>query len=358
MRATRTLLATAMMAALMHVPSTVLAQTAQPAVASATAKSLAPRQPTDWVEYDTTTVTPVLDAVTGHLLAARKAIASNDNAAGAEALHAAALELNAQADRASKVEGSAAQVKAAKETKQKLAALSRRLEKTAAQVKAGKVPTLAALDTQIGQAARADLDRRWLVSDVTTWYPVVEEPHRHLVAAMEAYGKKDYKAAAAEVHKAAAYVRLEAARAAGDTRVALLSLSADLDKVGRDIGKGTVKDAKWLENKFSRVEHALALSHRAKAAEAWGRKAYDEAGYELKAAAHGLENAARWSGNEAKDVAADAVSGTRALGDKLIAGGTWAKDEVAKAFETLGTAIDRLGQKIGSKVRTATVKLG
>ena len=59
---------------------------AQPAVASATAKSLAPRQPTDWVEYDTTTVTPVLDAVTGHLLAARKAIASNDNAAGAEAL--------------------------------------------------------------------------------------------------------------------------------------------------------------------------------------------------------------------------------------------------------------------------------
>ena len=38
MRATRTLLATAMMAALMHVPSTVLAQTAQPAVASATAK--------------------------------------------------------------------------------------------------------------------------------------------------------------------------------------------------------------------------------------------------------------------------------------------------------------------------------
>jgi len=160
------------------------------------------------------------------------------------------------------------------------------------------------------------------------------------------------------VHKAAAYVRLEAARAAGDTRVALLSLSADLDKVGRDIGKGTVKDAKWLENKFSRVEHALALSHRVKAAEAWGRKAYDEAGYELKAAAHGLENAARWSGNEAKDVAADAVSGTRALGDKLIAGGTWAKDEVAKAFETLGTAIDRLGQKIGSKVRTATVKLG
>ena len=109
------------------------------------------------------------------------------------------------------------------------------MEKTAAQVKVGKVPTLAALDTQIGQAARADLDRRWLVSDVTTWYPVVEEPHRHLVAAMEAYGKKDYKAAAAEVHKAAAYVRLEAASSGGDTRVALLSLSADLDKVGRDI---------------------------------------------------------------------------------------------------------------------------
>ena len=43
---------------------------------------------------------------------------------------------------------------------------------------------------------------------------------------------------------------------------------------------------------------------------------------------------------------------------KLPCQGPWAKDEVAKAFETLGTAIDRLGQKIGSKVRTATVKLG
>lgn len=155
MRATRTLLATAMMAALMHVPSTVLAQTAQPAVASATAKSLAPRQPTDWVEYDTTTVTPVLDAVTGHLLAARKAIASNDNAAGAEALHAAALELNAQADRASKVEGSAAQVKAAKETKQKLAALSQRLEKTAAQVKAGPYARCFGYADRAGSARRS-----------------------------------------------------------------------------------------------------------------------------------------------------------------------------------------------------------
>lgn len=69
-------------------------------------------------------------------------------------------------------------------------------------------------------------------------------------------------------------------------------------KSGATLERSTVKDAKWLENKFSRVEHALALSHRVKAAEAWGRKAYDEAGYELKAAAHGLENAARWSGNE------------------------------------------------------------
>lgn len=56
------------------------------------------------------------------------------------------------------MEGSAAQVKAAKETKQKLAALSQRLEKTAAQVKVGKV-LRSALDTQIGQAARADLDQ-------------------------------------------------------------------------------------------------------------------------------------------------------------------------------------------------------
>jgi hypothetical protein len=97
---------------------------------------------------------------------------------------------------------------------------------------------------------------------------------------------------------------------------------------------------------------ALALAHRAKAAESWAHKEYDKAGYELKAAAHGLESAAGWVGTEAKAGAAAAVA------DKLASGATWAREEVAKGFESLGHAINALGQKLGSRKKAAPVDVG
>ena len=103
---------------------------------------------------------------------------------------------------------------------------------------------------------------------------------------------------------------------------------------------------------------ALALAHRAKAAESWVHKEYDRAGYELKAAAHGLESGAGWAGVEAKAGAASAVADIRALGDKLASGATWTREEVAKGFESLGNAINALGQKIGSSKKAAPVNVG
>lgn len=108
-----------------------------------------------------------------------------------------------------------------------------------------------------------------------------------------------------------------------------------------------------MDKAFADANHALALAHRAKAVESWTAKAYDQAGYELKEAAHGLESAAAWTGTEAKTAAAAATSDARALGDKLASGGVWAKDEVAKGFESLGTALNKLGRAIGSKAKAA-----
>src|ERR1019366_3353182 len=109
---------------------------------------------------------------------------------------------------------------------------------------------------------------------------------------------------------------------------------------------------------FAKANHALALAHRTKAAESWGRKEYDRAGYELKAAAHGLESAAGWAGGEVKADASATVADTRALGDKLASGATWTRDEVAKDFEALGKSINALGQKIGSTKKASPFKPG
>ena len=174
----------------------------------------------------------MLDDVSSHLATARAVLAKKDLPAASEAMRAAAQALQTRGDRAAKVDSqlAATAMKLARDTHARLVALAKKLDATALQIKAGKVTITAALDKIINKASRADLERRWLVSDVTTWYPVIEEPQRHFTAAAEAFAKKDYKAAAIEVRKAEAYLRLESARATGDARKSLDTASAGLEK--------------------------------------------------------------------------------------------------------------------------------
>jgi hypothetical protein len=370
MKLQTTVLAAAVVLAFAQLPLTAAAQNATPAVpASSPAATVAApaakapvtaKSPTDWIEYDDATYTPVLDDVSQALANARAALAKKDNAKAADAMTAAARALEAQADRAGRIDRqrAAADMKLARDTHARMTALTKKLDATAAQIKAGKVVDTVALDKTLDKAARADLERRWLVTDVTTWYPVSEEPQRHFGAAVEAYAKKDYKAAAAEVRKAAAYVRLEAARATGEAAKGLDTARGDLEKTAQALDKGALKTEKAMDQVFARANHALAIAHRTKAAESWARKAYDLAGYELKAAAQGLDSAASWVGGEAKGAASAAATDARAVGDKLASGGVWAKDEVAKGFESLGSALNKLGQSIGTKTKASPFDVG
>lgn len=365
MNARHSILATAALALLTQLPIAALAKAAQPAAApaSAAAAAKAPivtKSPTEWIEFDDLSVTPVVDDVSSHLAAARAALAENDNAKAAEAMHAAARALQAQGDRATTLDRhrAAADLKSAKDVHLKMTALTKQLDAAAAQIKAGKVTSTAQLDKIIGKAQRADLEHRWLVTDATTWYPVADEPQRHFGAAAEAYAKKDYKAAATEVRKAASFVRLESARAAGDVKRGLDTAGADLQRTAAALDKGALKSEKDMEKTFARSEHALALAHRARAAESWSRKSYDQVGYELKAAAQGLESGAAWVGNEAKAAASTATADARAIGDKLASGGVWAKEEIAKGFESLGSGLNKLGRSTGSKHKAAPFNAG
>jgi hypothetical protein len=192
------------------------------------------------------------------------------------------------------------------------------------------------------------MERRWLVTDVTTWYAVSEEPQRHFTDAVAAFAMKDYRAAATDIRKATSYLRLEADRATGAAKQELERVVGELDVLAASVERGAIKHEQSMTRVFARADHALALEHRSKAAESWARKEYDKAGYELKAAAQGLESAASWIGGEAKAGASATVADTRALGDRLVAGGAWTRDEIAKGFESLGNGINALGQKIGS----------
>jgi hypothetical protein len=323
--------------------------------------------PVDWILYDGISYTPVVDNVSRHLDAARKAFDAKDNKKAAAEMRAVADELKLQAARAGKVSGSleqadkallAADTKFAWDTAKRMNASALKVSSAAAAIESGKIKTKADLDKAIDKAARADMERRWAVTDVTTWYPVSEEPQRHFLDAAAAYAKNDLRTATVEILKASSYVRLEAGRATGEAKQELDSSVAQLDKLAAAVEKGAVKGEQSMVKVFAKADHALALAHRSKAAESWAHKEYDKAGYELKAAAHGLEAAAGWAGGEAKAGASAAVADTRALGDKLVSGANWTRDEVAKGFESLGNSLNAVGQKIGSTKKASAFHAG
>lgn len=358
------LIPAAVLLALSQVPSVAAAQTAQAPVAPAmSASAAAPKAafvakaPDEWIRFDDASYTPVVDDVSRHLADARLALSKKEGVKAAEAMRAAARALGAQADRAAAADQhrAAADVKLARDTHTRIAALVKKLDATAAQVEAGKLTTTAQLDKTFDKAARADLERRWLVTDIATWYPVAGEPQRHFTAAAEAVARKDYKAAATEVRQGESYLRLESARAVGDAKQALNDAHAGLDKMARGLDNGVVETQAQMHKTFAAADHALALADRARSAQSWAAKAYDRAGYELKAAANDLEGAAMWTGTEAKTAAASATADARALGDKLISGGVWAKDEAAKTFDAFGAALNQLGASIGTQAKAAPV---
>lgn len=331
----------------------VAAQTSLPAVA--TKAPMQTSAPQDWIIYDDTYYTPVVDDLTRHLDAARKAFDAKDDKKAAIEMRAAAEELKKNAARADK-EGQAllAADRALLADDQRFVAdfvkrindSALKTSDAASAIESGKIASKADLDKAIDKAARSDIERRWLVTDVSVWYPVSEEPQKHFTNAAAAYARKDYTAAATDLRKAGSYLRLEAGRASGQARQALDSSVLEVDKLAAELAMGTVKDQQAMTRVFARADYALALAHRSQAAASWTRKAYDQAGYQLKAAAHGLESAAGWVGSEAKTAAAETVAEVRALGGKLASGAKWTNAEVARGMESLGNGINSLGRKI------------
>lgn len=352
-------IAVAMLVATTQLAGMAYAQASKPLAEPVLATTKIPIQtkaPEDWIIYDETTYTPVVDAVSRHLNAARKAFDAKDNKKAAAEMHAVAHELKLQAARAKKEGRSlvnadkatmAADRKVTQDTIKRMNASALKVSSAAKAIESGKITKRADLDKAIDKATRADMEHRWLISDVTIWYPVSEEPQRHFMDAIEAHAKKDYEAAATDIRKATSYLRLEASRASGETKQELESSVAQLDALAASVEKGAVKDAQSMAKAFAKANQALAREHLSKAVESWTRKEYDKTSYELKAAAHGLESATGWVGGEVKAGASATVADTRALGDKLASGVTWTEDEVAKGFELLGNSINALGEKIG-----------
>lgn len=309
--------------------------TASPAASTQTAKAeIKSKSPTDWYVVDDTQFIPVLDGLGEHMLAARNSFLKKDNKAAAMHVREGATFLTKE------------ESKARAEDREKLKATVTDLNTLAASLDKGAVKEVRQIDTAYAKAHQTDTERLWVIADEQTWGPYIEEPDAHFSKAHDSFLKQDYKAAATEIRKAVAYVKLESGRAVTDSQKALNASAQELETLAKDVEKGTVKDVKKLDDTFARADQSLAKSHYVKASESWGKKLYDKTGYELKAATHSLEKAASWAGNEASAAASTAVKDGRLVTGKLIAGTGWAVDEVGKAIDSVGQGIEQLGRKV------------
>ena len=176
---------------------------------------------------------------------------------------------------------------------------------------------------------------------------VLADEHEHYFKkAHEAFLKKNYMTAAADIRKAVGFLKLDAAAADSEGRKALSDTVNELEKLAKDTEKGKVTSAKVLEQAFSHADYALAKAQHSKATESWAKKMTKETGHALKNAAIHLENAAKWAGHKFETGAVDVIKGARRVAGKLIEGVGWVPEEVGKGITAIGTEISKLGKKI------------
>jgi hypothetical protein len=190
-------------------------------------------------------------------------------------------------------------------------------------------------------------DDQWVVEE-QLWVVFIDEPTLHIRAAREDFMNKDAGAAAAQIRKVAAFLRIDAGRASGAARRGLLTSASELDRLARSVKNGTVKSVRELDRVFARTYHSLAEYQYLMASEAWEKGQPCKAGHALKSAANCIEQGFKCAGHAVDTGTRKTLNAARDLSGKLIEGTGKVGEGVGTVIEDCGKAITRLGQRIGS----------
>jgi len=182
----------------------------------------------------------------------------------------------------------------------------------------------------------------------------VESPGEHFHKARQSFLKKDYEAAAEEIRKSAAFMKLEEARANAEGKKLLTTSIDELEKLATDVEKGTVTSAATLNHAFAKAHYALAKHHYLRAMEYKAKGAGTKLGHALKASALHLEHGFAWAGHEMDAGTVAVIKDTGLVAGKLIEGGGWVGKEAGGAVDKIGVEIEKLGKKLEPTKKSST----
>ena len=182
----------------------------------------------------------------------------------------------------------------------------------------------------------------WLLIEEDVWYQLADEPDRHFLQARLHYLQKDKEAAAADIRKATAMLKLATSMSEGDAKKALQGSIFELEVLAAEAKAGKVRSARTLDRIFARSYEALAAHNTQHAIAHLKKEEPEKAAFHLRAAARDIDHAYAWAGVEAGDAAVATLRSAEELGRKLLEGAAGAVRDALKAGAALHEELEDL----------------
>lgn len=191
-----------------------------------------------WIPVDQDVWTIVMEEPQAHLMSAQEDLANKD------------------------VKGAAAEIRRAdtflKIQEKRLAVSSRQLSRLAKDIETGKIISPKEVDETFNRAVSVLDHHQTLIpvmAGADTLY--MDEADYHLAQAKKRLAKKDNKAAAGDIRKAEAFLKLKAVHAGEKAKSALLASVAELEALAAKVEGGGVTAAKDVDQTFASARKAV-----------------------------------------------------------------------------------------------------
>jgi hypothetical protein len=164
------------------------------------------------------------------------------------------------------------------------------------------------------------------------WYQLADEPDRHFQEVRMHFLHREHGAAAADIRKAAAMLKLAAALSRDAEKKPLEASILELETLAAETEHGKVHSARTLDRIFARAYLALAIYNEAAARRHVRAEEPEKAGAHLRSAAVDIEQSMLWGGEAIDDELMHDLRDAEAIAAKLIRG---ADNLFKQAIQTL-----------------------
>jgi len=179
-----------------------------------------------------------------------------------------------------------------------------------------------------------------------TWIFFAQEPNKGFNNAKTEFLAEASKSTVFEIRRAAAFLKLEAARGRLAQLTGLDNSIEELEDLADDVENGIVTTVDQFELPFARAQLSLARFHQDMANITWKRKEYKRTGQELLAAAANLEHAAEWAGHTLDSTAQTTLADARKDAKALIEGSGWTRAQLETTVAELRSETMRVGKEL------------